>query len=355
MRLLAVDDDPGILELLENTLEAFGWDDVVAVSSGKEALPYLSNTQSPIECFLVDIQMPEMDGIELCAHIRRHNHHKNTPILMITAMSDKDYVDRAFAAGATDYVTKPFSLPDLEMRLMLTQQQVIAELHETNGNDAGLTTEFQTEAWTIPSTQEFDFAAIDRFLDYLPFENYVSQLSRLKLLFSGVQSAIVVDEETGENELSPGVLHAIAEQFSRCTQLDNCLFTYSGDGCFLTLCSQMDKSRIAEIEQELQNACSCVTIDGRNRNVRIVFGDYIPLPVLNKTASITSLDRAVLSAAEKAEMRVEIDHFFHDRHEVNAHENQKNEEHCSVYKEILDDFLGASDSVDPLMRNTQVH
>ena len=89
MRILAVDDDPIILELLTELLATFGQHEVDTAESAKEALARLSDPAAGIyDCFLLDIQMPETDGIELCGLLRQTQAYARSPILMITAMSD---------------------------------------------------------------------------------------------------------------------------------------------------------------------------------------------------------------------------------------------------------------------------
>jgi CheY-like chemotaxis protein len=117
MKVLSVDDDQDILLVLSAALRNMGYEDVTCVSSGRAALDTIQNTQDQFDCFLLDIQMPQMDGVELCAQIRANPRYKFTPIIMLTAKSDGDSLDHAFAAGATDYVTKPFDLNDLNERL----------------------------------------------------------------------------------------------------------------------------------------------------------------------------------------------------------------------------------------------
>ena len=63
--------------------------------------------------------MPELDGIELCKIVRLMPKYQTTPIIMITAMSEKSYIDNAFLAGATDYVTKPFDKMELVTRIKI--------------------------------------------------------------------------------------------------------------------------------------------------------------------------------------------------------------------------------------------
>ena len=102
MRILAIDDDPVFLELLAGMLRMIGYAQVTTMSSGQEALHELDFSGLLYDCILSDMQMPDLDGAALTAAIRQRTAYRQTPILMITAMSGKNTVDEAFAAGATD-------------------------------------------------------------------------------------------------------------------------------------------------------------------------------------------------------------------------------------------------------------
>ena len=124
MKILAVDDDPLLLELLEATLAGAGYENVTLANSPREALEILQESLVPFKCILLDIQMPEMDGIELCSRIRRMQHYQTTPILMVTAMTERSFVERAFTAGANDYISKPFDPFELATRLRLAEESL---------------------------------------------------------------------------------------------------------------------------------------------------------------------------------------------------------------------------------------
>ena len=120
MHLLAVDDDPSILELLQALIQFSTEHTVETASCAADALNLLAQTKAKaFDCFLMDIQMPGTDGIALCKILRSQPNHKQTPILMLTAMSDKSYINRAYSAGANDFITKPFDIVDLRERLGL--------------------------------------------------------------------------------------------------------------------------------------------------------------------------------------------------------------------------------------------
>lgn len=110
MRMLVVDDEAEIADMLAEyfTLEGF---EVTCANSGSEALVAAPRG---FDIILLDVNMPGMDGFEVCRRIREH---LSCPIIFLTARNeDVDQLD-GFAAGADDYVLKPFSLPVLGRRV----------------------------------------------------------------------------------------------------------------------------------------------------------------------------------------------------------------------------------------------
>lgn len=117
MRVLAIDDEPTFCDLLQTRLGQIGISDVETAFTGQEALQKASAIDNPFDCFLVDIRMIPMDGIEIVRGIRAIPHHMSTPIIMISSLTDKASIDAAFMAGANDYITKPLDTVELKIRL----------------------------------------------------------------------------------------------------------------------------------------------------------------------------------------------------------------------------------------------
>jgi len=96
MKVLAVYDDAFILELLTMIAARVGYSDIATALSGEAALDMLRDKSSMFDCLLLDINMPGMDGIELCELVRALPGYEKTPIVMLTAMAEKQFIDRAF-------------------------------------------------------------------------------------------------------------------------------------------------------------------------------------------------------------------------------------------------------------------
>ena len=121
MKILVIDDEPTILELVTQFLNSSAHHEAHSASSAKAALEAMAEAEEAFDCFLVDIQMPDVDGVSLVKLIRATPGHEHSPIIMLTAMTDKNFLDRAFAAGATDYATKPIDFVGLQRRLRAAQ------------------------------------------------------------------------------------------------------------------------------------------------------------------------------------------------------------------------------------------
>ena len=116
MRILVVDDAEDGRDIAEAVrCAAFGrLQQGAPTSSAWEALPPISGVGGlrrraarPVDLVLLDIVMPEMDGIEACARIHKEKRYFDIPIIMVTSLADVDSLANAFVAGATDYITKP--------------------------------------------------------------------------------------------------------------------------------------------------------------------------------------------------------------------------------------------------------
>jgi sigma-B regulation protein RsbU (phosphoserine phosphatase) len=123
MRILIVDDSEDGRDVAEAMLLAAGYEEIHTADSAASAYAFLAidgpatDAPSPIDLVLLDILMPEIDGIEACARIRNTPRHADVPIIMVTTLSDTDSLANAFIAGATDYITKPLNRVELLARV----------------------------------------------------------------------------------------------------------------------------------------------------------------------------------------------------------------------------------------------
>src|ERR1035437_8602589 len=107
IRIVHIDDDEENLKLVRFFLGGEGME-VFSSTNPVDGLELILKKEPHL--ILLDIEMPSVDGLEACARIRQHPKFKSTPIIMVTGMSQKGYVEKALANGATDYINKPFDL-----------------------------------------------------------------------------------------------------------------------------------------------------------------------------------------------------------------------------------------------------
>src|SRR5207247_11409786 len=113
-RVLIVDDDPDILRLVSYNLTQAGFD-VATATTGRRALESVQKRQPDL--IILDLMLPDIDGMEVCRTLRQRDNSRRIPIVMLTARSDE--IDRVigFELGADDYVMKPFSPRELVLRV----------------------------------------------------------------------------------------------------------------------------------------------------------------------------------------------------------------------------------------------
>lgn len=125
--ILVIDDDPDIIKLITQSLK-YEQFEVVSACSGKEALAILKAT--PVDFVVLDIMMPEMDGLEVCRNIRNGY---NIPILFLSARDREIDKIIGLEIGADDYMTKPFSIQELTSRIKAHFRKVDRLYEEWNG------------------------------------------------------------------------------------------------------------------------------------------------------------------------------------------------------------------------------
>ena len=113
-RVLVVDDDPEIVTFLATLLELEGIESQVATSA-TAALGILQHALPNL--VLLDIAMPDRDGLDLCRALKKDPRTRDMPVFVVSARPGKDVVERALAAGAEEFIRKPFENTELIARI----------------------------------------------------------------------------------------------------------------------------------------------------------------------------------------------------------------------------------------------
>jgi len=113
--ILVVDDDKKVRDLIAFRLKLLGHA-VVLAADGQEALAIAE--ADPPELVILDVTMPGLDGVTVCSRLKKSQTLRDIPVLMLTAKSDADDLNKAIAAGADDYVVKPYDPAHLQMKIL---------------------------------------------------------------------------------------------------------------------------------------------------------------------------------------------------------------------------------------------
>ena len=165
MRILIIDDSEDGRDITETMLLAAGYEHISKAGSATEAYRFLdigAQAKDPvaIDLVLLDIVMPDIDGIEACARIRTDHRYRSVPIIMVTALGDTDSLANAFVAGATDYITKPVNRVELLARAR-SALGLKAEFDRREAREAELLSlasrsgDHRASSWVDPATGLF--------------------------------------------------------------------------------------------------------------------------------------------------------------------------------------------------------
>lgn len=110
--IMVVDDEPDILDLLEKALNIEGFDNIIKIENGPDAVSTCKKVQPDI--IILDVMLPGIDGYEVCKQIRQFSH---CPILFLSSKNDELDKILGLAVGGDDYVTKPFSPKEIAYRV----------------------------------------------------------------------------------------------------------------------------------------------------------------------------------------------------------------------------------------------
>ena len=307
MKILAVDDDPFILEILTMMAGRAGFTDVSTSPSGEIALDILNKGDVVFDCLLLDISMPDMDGIELCQLVRSMPAYRKTPVIMLTAMTEKDYIDRAFKAGATDYANKPFDIVELNARLRMAQEIVSARQEAP----AAIST---VDAHRPKAANQHDFDISDEvqiegvqdLIEYAALGNYLTQLSRAGLVSSQV-FAVKIDRieaiyARASTEEFLYALTEVADAIGDVLRSSGYMMAYAGNGAFVVVSNKATLEPSAGLETELQNVLdekSSEYDNGAPLDIEVSIGNPIR-PNTSKTQRIRkTFDRAIARAENR--------------------------------------------------------
>lgn len=280
MQILIVDDDDIALDLLDSALRGAGYTDLTTAMSGAEALAIVEATETPFDVFLLDIQMPGIDGIELCSRLRAMPEYESVPIIMITAMQERHYIEQAFAAGAMDYINKPFDPIELGVRIGIASR-LSRQAHrvEEYATEAAILKARTGVGASFAADEPITIRDVPRVIGMTAMENYLLRLNYWMTINSKSVVFSVVGFRLIHAQTSPSDLYDVLSD-TACAIANGLkhtkhLVTYVGDGKFVAVVNgrnaTLDADTLLAIQSELDQ-CPPILSSGLEYPVQLNMG-----------------------------------------------------------------------------------
>lgn len=325
MRFLAVDDDPAFLEIIRDFMEGDARHELQTAASATEALDMVQASPQSFDAFLLDIQMPGMDGVELCSALRKMKPFRRTPIIMVTAAADRDFIDDAFAAGATDYMSKP--LDPLEWKARI---RMVEELHEERQRTVALAQQARSANRDYQEPIEFETRVSlygqDNVIEYLALENYLLTLDGRGLFAHAatgfhVENALQIYKKATPSAFVETMADVAAAIFDG-LKAHNLMFAYAGAGDFVAVTPRQaaidNEALEAAINSSLAEFESIYAADGLP-TPRVQVGDQERSSLFGKRRANVILQQAIWKARGANQQRMSEEHHLSQVREALKH------------------------------------
>jgi len=313
MKFLVVDDDPIVLDLVSTVLRQEGHVDVTTVASGEAALGLLRVSEDPFDLLILDVEMPEMSGIEVSAKIRQIPSYRRTPIIMLTARSDTDSIESAFSAGANDYITKPFAISSIGARTQIAKRMM--------GEDCKVFT-YQSLVDTLPGPfgmHDFDLDEpvvindLSQHTDPFSLGNYLSQLAQQRVAETSVFALKIDNFDVYHDEL-PGreallMIAAMSDAIAKVAANTRLLNAYFGSGAFMCISNNQLVDDWLEVEAKIEAIFSQFkpTNGGSFSSPLTITMGRPHRPYLSKTQRVRrTFERAKLQMDRRVQMKMAV-------------------------------------------------
>ncbi len=298
LRILAVDDEPVSLKLLESALRKAGHE-VLTATNGSDALR-IALEQHP-HAVIADWMMPEMDGIELCQALRRSELGRSTFFLLLTGRGDEDRVVEAFDAGVDDYVVKPLNPKVLVARLKGGQR--VIELQERVESNRRIVMKQVAEMGLL--TRKLRNAAHTDALTDLPNRRHT--MMRLESEWEVARStgrplsAILIDidhfkrvNDTWGHDVGDLVLREVANVLRTNARQGEEVARLGGEE-FFVICNNTNEAHALVAGERLRTAVEALVIRGRGYEGSVT----ISVGIAERTADMPTYD-ALIKCADEA-------------------------------------------------------
>ena len=290
--ILIVDDEKMNLMVLDNLLR--GKYDIFMAKNGQSAIEKIKEYQPDL--ILLDIIMPDMNGYEVLAQIRKLDGRvKNVPVIFITGLNSEDNEEKGLDLGAADYITKPFNSSIVKLRVQ-NQLQIVNQMHiiERLSEIDQLT--------TIPNRRSLDNQM------YMEWGRAVRGSIPLGFMMIDVDKFKVFNDMYG-HQLGDLVLQTVAKVFGRVLKRSGDFAARYGGEEFSVLLPDTDMEGVVKIAEQIRQGVEEVVIsygEGKSVNVTVSIGVHSQIPTQNESIAefIAYADAALYEAKKGGRNRV---------------------------------------------------
>lgn len=307
--ILVVDDDPSMRQVLRRVMEKDGYQ-VVEATNGEQGLEVYKRLKPHL--ILLDALMPVMDGFVCCTQLQRLqsdtsaqeedfidvdclNGASRTPVLMITGLDDQASVDRAFAVGATDYVTKPIHFAVLRQRVrrLIQQSQLYQKLEVANR-------ELQRLASLDGLTGVANRRRFDEYLE-IEWQRMATENLPLSLILCDIDFFKKYNDSYG-HQAGDACLRQVADALRFCARRSKDLVARYGGEEFAVILPNLKLAGAAQIAEEMRSVVNALEIphvqSAVSQHVTLSLGIacIYPTPNTSPTMLIGAADAALYQA-----------------------------------------------------------
>jgi diguanylate cyclase (GGDEF)-like protein len=296
---LIAEDDSVSRKALELTLKKWGYD-VVAAKDGDVAWEILQGEDAP-QLAILDWMMPGMDGAAICQKVRERTEQLYTYILLLTAKSEKQDIVAGLDAGADDYLTKPFDLHELRVRLragerILDLEDKLIAARESLRYQA--THDLLTELWNRGTI----FEMLERELERAQRAN-----GKLGVILGDIDHFKQINDTYG-HAAGDAVLKEVAQRMVRMMRPYDAIGRYGGEE-FMMVLPECDQRRTMDIAERLRESVSkalIVTPDGEIPvTMSLGVAAYPEMTIAKADMIVRAADAALYRAKQSGRNRVE--------------------------------------------------
>jgi CheY-like chemotaxis protein len=306
LRLLVVDDEPDVCSLLAMALQAANTCEVSAAHDAMEALTALAEEDQPFDGIFLDIQMPGTTGIELCAIIRSTPGYGDVPIIMLTAMTERRFLHRAYANGADDYITKPFEIAEIRSKLVKEGALRRRRNHLKAGRASFGSSKDQAGREVINALEDAVLLpAIARSIRRDAFQNYLLQAKKrhgTALSIRAIKVAAIHDIFTRLSTTEyQQLMDAIAKCVSELTEPSDDVITHLGNGILLTACEGRSALTRDDLQTRLHAAGVPDRLKAHDLALRVILGEEFTVDKGSDADILFMVSRAIEGAEDEEE------------------------------------------------------